>query len=286
LSQEGSVNRSSLTLLTLAGVLLALTLACNALASVPTGTPVPTLTASLTATETPAPTETPTITPTETPVPLSQQVSLQSAHFEESGQSPNYTISADTPVLEGSNDPRVQTFNALAEEITQDAVNEFEASLKYAPATPITSGSSLDVKYELLSPPGDPYSLKFNMAGYFDGAAHPYHYSKTLNYELEAGEELRLADLFLPDSNPLQVIADYCKAELSTRDIAFDAFSTGADPTEENYRNWNITRDGLLITFDEYQVAPYAAGPQTVLIPYSQLSAIIKPDGPLARFAP
>jgi hypothetical protein len=142
----------------------------------------------------------------------------------------------------------------------------------------------LEVKYDLLSPPGDIYSLKFTMAGYFDGAAHPYHYNKTLNYDLEAGQQLRLADLFLPDADPLPLIAEICKTELSKRDIAFDSFSTGADPTDENYRNWNITPDGLLITFDEYQVAPYAAGPQTVLIPYSQLSAIIKPDGPLARF--
>ena len=280
------MNKTTLRLLVLPGALLALTLACNALASVPTGTPVPSATATLTPTGTPVPTATPTETLTPTPVPLSQQVTLKSNHFAESGQSPNYTISADTPLLEGSDDPRVQGFNSAAQDITGGAVNEFQASLKYAPATPITSGSSLDVKYELLYPPGAIYSLRFNMAGYFDGAAHPYHYSKTLNYDLEAGQELHLADLFLPDSNYLQVLSDYCRAELMKRDIAFDAFTTGAEPTEENYRSWNITPGGLLITFDEGQVGPYAAGPQEVLIPYSQLGDIIKPDGPLTHLLP
>jgi hypothetical protein len=46
-----------------------------------------------------------------------------------------------------------------------------------------------------------------------------------------------------------------------------------------------ITKKGLWITFDPYQVAAYAAGPQTVLVPYSALKDIIKPDGPVATFA-
>ncbi|MGE5248865.1 MAG: RsiV family protein [Bacteroidota bacterium] len=267
------------------GVLGGVGLACQALAAHP-ATPAPTATPTLTATATLTPSVTPTVTPTETPVPLSRQVTLVSVHSEESGKSPNYTITSDTPEMQGSDDPRVQEFNSLAGGVVSDAVNEFKASLKYAPATPVTSGSSLDVKYDLVSPPGDLYSLKFNVAGYFDGAAHPYHYSRTLTYDLEKGQEIKLAALFLPDSDYLKVIADFCKAELATRDIGFDAFSTGADPTDENYRNWNITAGGLLITFDEYQVAPYAAGPQTVLIPYSELTAIINPEGPLVRFSP
>jgi hypothetical protein len=217
-------------------------------------------------------------------VPLIQQVKLTSMHFEESGQSPNYTITSETPALEGSDDPRVQAFNSLAEGVVSHAVNEFKASLKYVPSTSITSGSFIDVAYKLVSPPGNLLSLKFAIMGYSDGAAHPYHYSQTLTFDLEQGQEVELADLFIPNSDYLQVIADYCKAELATRDIAFEAFSTGADPTEENYRNWNITAAGFQITFDEYQVAAYAAGPQIVAIPYSQLSSIIDPQGPAAQF--
>jgi hypothetical protein len=41
----------------------------------------------------------------------------------------------------------------------------------------------------------------------------------------------------------------------------------------------------LLITFDEYQVAPYAAGPQKVAIPYSELRALINPQGPLGKLS-
>jgi hypothetical protein len=283
------MNKRNLRVWIVLGILASSALACQALSPrevTPAPTASPTLTATETPTGTPTPTETPTATPTLTPLPLSRQVMLASVHFEKSGQSPNYTITSETPEMQGSDDPRVQAFNSLASGFVSDAINEFEASLKYAPATPVTSGSSIDIKYELLSPPGDIYSLKFAVAGYFDGAAHPYHYARTLNFDLEKGQEVKLSDLFLPDSPYLQTIADYCKAELATRDIAFDAFSTGADPTDENYRNWNITGNGLQITFDEYQVAPYAAGAQTVLIPYANLSAVINPEGPLTRFVP
>jgi len=60
---------------------------------------------------------------------------------------------------------------------------------------------------------------------------------------------------------------------------------TGAGPRADNYRAWNITRKGLWITFDPYQVAAYAGGPQHILVPYSILKDIIKPDGPIGNFA-
>jgi hypothetical protein len=50
-------------------------------------------------------------------------------------------------------------------------------------------------------------------------------------------------------------------------------------------RKWNITSNGLVIIFDEFQVAPYVPGPQTVTIPYSELKTLIDPKGPLAGFA-
>jgi hypothetical protein len=122
--------------------------------------------------------------------------------------------------------------------------------------------------------------------GYSDGAAHPYHFSRTVTFNLATGQDVTLDQLFLAGSDYLQIFSDVSKAELSTRDIGFndEVFASGADPLPVNYQNWNITADGLLITFDEYQVAPYAAGPQTVTLPYSALKDVIDPQGPLGKF--
>ena len=67
--------------------------------------------------------------------------------------------------------------------------------------------------------------------------------------------------------------------------IDADMMRSGASERADNYKAWAITKKGLWITFDPYQVAPYAAGPQHVLVPYSALKDVIKPDGPVAAFA-
>jgi hypothetical protein len=129
---------------------------------------------------------------------------------------------------------------------------------------------------------GELWSFKFDFPFYSDTAAHPGLYSITLNYDLGQGRELSLGDLFVPESDYLEALSEHCKAELQKQPYSDSFFLDGAQPTQENYRNWNITPDGLMITFDEYQVAPYAAGPQTVIVPYEGLAGLIDPQGPLA----
>lgn len=232
------------------------------------------------------PVEVPTDVPlaaTPTALPLYQRVTLGSTPLMESDKAPDYELQAQVPVLTGSDDLRVVTFNQAAERIVQNQIDSFKQMLGDMSIVPIVAGSGFYLQHTLLSPPGNILSLKFEISQYADGAAHPFGYSITLNYDLEQGQEVGLEQLFLPGTDYLQVIADYCQTELKKRDIGFDIFTEGANPTPENYRNWNITANGLLITFDEYQVAAYAAGPQTVVIPYAALKDIIDPQGPIGN---
>lgn len=232
----------------------------------------------------------PTISePTATPTlaPLFEQVVLAFVPYSESGTSPNYTISTFTPVLQESADPRVLAFNQAVAALVQQEVDAFKQNLSTLPADPISAGSFLEVSFVQLSPPGNLLSLKFTMDFYSDGAAHPGSYSRTVTYDLEAGSFLTLSQLFHPGADYLGVIAAYCKTELAGRDIAYDpTIFTGADPLPENYQNWNVTAGGLLVTFDAYQVAAYAAGPQLVTVPYGALQSILDPQGPLAGRLP
>ena len=142
--------------------------------------------------------------------------------------------------------------------------------------------SSFTISYTAFSYDARFASIQLFEDVYMAGAAHPSHQIISLVYDLQQGQDVALSQLFLPNSNYLQVIADYCKAELLKRNIAFDDQQQGADPSPENYTVWNLSSDGLVITFNEYQVASYAAGPQTVVIPFAALKTVIDPQGPLA----
>ena len=63
------------------------------------------------------------------------------------------------------------------------------------------------------------------------------------------------------------------------------SITEGAGPTSKNYESWTITKKGLGINFDSYQVAPYVAGPQFVMVPYSAIKEHVNPDGPLGQLA-
>ena len=110
-----------------------------------------------------------------------------------------------------------------------------------------------------------------------------------VNYDLKNGKQLKLADLFKPGAKYLQAIANYCIADLKkqAKDKGLEAseIENGAAANAKNYQGWTITRKGLGINFDAYQVGPYAAGPQFVLVPYSSLKDFINPDGPTGQFA-
>jgi len=235
-------------------------------------------------TEVPPPTASPE--PVFTPAPevlrLDETVFLTSEVISETNQTPLYTLSAQTPVLQGLADPRVTRFNQTVAALVQEEVTAFKEMAQDAINPPEGNGSFFELGFTVLSPPGDLISLQFLINGYSAGAAHPYHYTRTFNYQLSTGQELTLDQLFLPGADYLNALANYCQTELQQRLGSEVFFVEGAGPQPENYQNWNLSFEGLVITFDEYQVAPYAAGPQTVVVPYSALADILDPQGPVA----
>lgn len=255
--------KSSLSFISFAVLFL---LACNATFTF--GYPTPTIVV-------------PTTLPTNTSIPLSGQVSLVSQPYIEINQEPAFTITAQTPQLSGSDDPRVRAFNQRLDELVQNEIAIFREEFSRGPVMEVSTDSFLDVSHELVSQFADLWSFKFIFSFYNNGAAHPGNFSMTLNYDLGTGRELELGDLFLPGANYLETISNYCISELRKQPY-FDSFTTeGASPSLENYRNWNIKYDGLMITFDTYQVAPGAAGPQIVTVPYDQIQDLINPQGAL-----
>jgi hypothetical protein len=207
-----------------------------------------------------------------------------------------YELAAQYPQVIGGNNPNFEKFNQAARASVTKKVAEFKKNMTEGEGEPKpegSMGSDLDVSYTVALAQDDLISVGFNVYSYYQGAAHPNSFSEVLNYDLKNGKQLKLSDLFKPGAKYLQAISKYCIDDLKKQmkvgvqegDVDNQWIENGAGPTAKNYQSWTITKKGLGINFDSYQVGPYAAGPQFVTVPYSALKDLINPDGPIAQFA-
>ena len=210
---------------------------------------------------------------------------LGSVTLSQSGKSPDFSTKVTRPVRNGSDNPHAVAFNKYISALVEKQVDGFKKSLLELTPVAFAPESSFQIKYTLVSETANFISLQLKMDQYTSGAAHPFQSSMSVNYDLAHDRQIELGELFTTGSNYLQTIANYSKDTLSKTDLGPALFTDGLAPTADNYRNWNISAEGLMITFDEYQVAPYAAGPQIVVVPYDLLKSMIAPQGALADYA-
>ncbi len=234
------------------------------------------------------------------PIEFTGGAEVTSKSIKETNKKLRYEIDAEYPQVAGASDNRFDKFNQEAKNLAAGEAARFRKDMVEWAADQAeqenqetsTLGSSLNIGYNISLATDNLISTQFDIGTYFQGAAHPNSNSRVLNYDVKAGKPIRLADLFKPGAKYLQTISSYSIKELKKQsqskggESMFDDewVQKGAGANADNYKSWVITKKGLGITFDSYQVAPYAAGPQYVLIPYSALKDIIKPDGPLAPF--
>ena len=238
----------------------------------------------------------------EEPISFSTAVEIVAKRIRENNKKLRYQIDAEYPQLTGSTNPNFEKFNQNARALVMKKVSDFRNEMQpeeaaAAPAdeavsepTPETTGSDLGVGYTVSLANDDLISIEFSVGSYYSGAAHPNSHTEVLNFDLKNGKAIRLSDLFNPGTKYLQAIANYSIGDLKKQSKGKDAMldddwiQRGAGPDAENYKSWTISRKGLAINFDAYQVGPYAAGPQQVFIPYTALKDLIKADGPLHPF--
>ena len=199
-----------------------------------------------------------------------------------------YTIKARYPQsLAAGRDARLLKLNQELRNLISKEVAGFKKDFVAPEERMSEVGSYYESDYVIELAANDLVSINFGVSTYYEGAVHPNHNTLVFNYDLKAGRTLNLADLFKPDSDYLGVISRYAINALLKEmapDPDADWIQTGAGASEENYKNWNLTRQGLKVTFDPYQVASYAEGPHEVVIPFAVLKDVINPNGLLAAF--
>lgn len=112
----------------------------------------------------------------------------------------------------------------------------------------------------------------------YTGGANGTGFYQTLVYDATNQLPLTLDDVFVEGYLP--TLAALVREKLTVQlaemsDPTFIDFGTSDDPN--NFRSFALTNDELIFFFDEYQVAPGAAGPQELHIPLSEVTALIQP---------
>ena len=229
----------------------------------------------------------------EEPIAFTGDTDLVLKQIKESNKKLMYEIDAHYPQITGGSNPNFEKFNQVVRASVTKRVAGFRKDLApkegEEPPPEGSMGSDLGVSYQVMLAQDDLISVEFDIENYYQGAAHPNTFTEVVNYDLKNGKPLKLADLFKPGAKYLQAIANYCIADLKKqakdKGLLDEEIQNGAAPNAKNYQSWTITRKGLGINFDAYQVGPYAAGPQYVLVPYSSLKDLINAEGPVGQFA-
>jgi hypothetical protein len=199
---------------------------------------------------------------------------------------------AQYPEISGVAEKSAAKFNSLIKDRVTQFTNSYKKQLSDYSAEdikdlPETMGLENYISYNVVLANNDLASVV--LSNYeFLGGAHGMTVYSTVNYDLKNNKELKLADIFEPNSDYVKAISDYSIAELkkSLGEMQDEEMiNDGAGAKADNFSNWNLTKKGLMFTFEAYQVAAYAAGTQTVIIPFEKLKDVLRKDGPVAPFA-
>src|SRR3989344_74452 len=191
-----------------------------------------------------------------------------------------YKISAKYPVFSTPFRAEMGNINSVISDNIIGQVSDFKREVSSATVSDPERKSTLEIGYEIMNLNPGFISVKIGNYGYLAEAAHGSGIFYSFNYDVKNDKLLKLSDLFKPDVKYLRFLSEESRPRLKEqmRDYYQEEFAlVGTEPKEENYNIYNFTKNKLRITFNVYQVAPYASGPQSVDISYAEMKDILNP---------
>jgi uncharacterized protein YecT (DUF1311 family) len=147
----------------------------------------------------------------------------------------------------------------------------------------------VNVGYEVARNDEAMFAVHFTQAGY-TGGAHGYAVTRTFTFLQPDGIDVELPELFTTAG--VKRISDISIAQMSKELLQpggmsdADWVKRGAGPNARNFRSFVLKPSELVVFFDAYQVAAYAAGPQEAHIPFAHIKTALRADprAPAASF--
>lgn len=222
---------------------------------------------------------------TTTPSSLEQKMVVAPKKIIEESKSLNYEIDVVYPQVTGltRSDAEIKINKDIKARIDA-VVRDFKKFNNDAvDVLPGAGPRTLDITYTVQANNTIPnlVSIKLVESFFESGAAHPNHFVDTLNYNTSTGAVVSLETVF--NGSYLDRLSTYTRSQLEKKiggdENLYPQITAGTTPDVENFSTYIFSDTGLIVVFQEYQVAAYAAGVQEILVPYSELRDIINPSG-------
>jgi hypothetical protein len=204
---------------------------------------------------------------------VTQKNNIISRQYKEVNAKDKWEIDVNYPELKLSNKKTMLDFNGVSKALVMAQVTEFKKMF-------INEKNDSDIAYNILIS----YTVeKINkhmisllfFGREYTGGAHGNSWSFVLNYDLKNNRQLVLSDLFSEENDFLAIISKQSIAQILNKlgnHGVKEWVEGGAGKNIENFKSWSITKTGLKFTFDPYQVASYADGIFTTVVPYDAFS--------------
>jgi Deacetylase PdaC/Protein of unknown function (DUF3298) len=131
---------------------------------------------------------------------------------------------------------------------------------------------------DLISLSGEVYS--------YTGGAHGNTSYISSNYWIKDGNALllNLSDLFVPKSDFIKALSDYCINDLRKQNAGWVVNGELKRLKAGDLKMFIVSPRGITFAFAPYAVGPYVEGPYFVTVGYGGLKGLINPKGPLKQF--
>lgn len=187
----------------------------------------------------------------------------------------NSVIAAHYPIFDNDKLDRNTT------SFIQKHIDKFNELIIDNPLADKKYKSELNIDYEVYGSTKNIISIKFTILENTPYYANPKIEIDTFTYDLAKSKELYLVDIM--KGKYLETLSNLCtkyfKEQEEFKDyVDKEIFRHGLEPVENNYSNFLLVEDGMVIIFEKYQIFPGELGEQEVKIHYDILEKYIKPQ--------
>ena len=205
--------------------------------------------------------------------PVSASVTVKSLKLQQG----DFCVATIPQLDNGLEAKRLQELNRHFRQVILQAYDQFEQTALEMRADPqipdhMKRATTFRAGFETFRNDERFFSLTQNRYLYA-GGAHGMNWLTASNVNLQTGRDDQLSDLFVGDTDYRGILSQFVRRVGAKRNYPLWSFD-GIRPDASFY----LTDEGIVLFFQPYEIAPYSEGVVRILIPYRELSGILKPN--------